>query len=114
VLLQVIKLLVVLVVLDNHLQLQVHPLHERVVAAEVDNLAALVVLEVVVMADIMVEVMAGMEQLILVAEAVAQIVETLVVEMLVLVLLFFVWRLLATQARQVVHLQLQHQDLIQY
>ena len=109
-----IKVLVVLVVLVHHLQLQVHPLHERVVEVEVEALVVMVVLEVVVMVDFMVVVMAEMDQLILVAEAVAAIVETLVVEMLVLVLLFFVWRLLATQAQQVVHLQLQQVDQIQY
>tara|TARA_B100000519_G_C13994001_1_gene320633 strand:- start:1 stop:345 length:345 start_codon:yes stop_codon:yes gene_type:complete len=111
---QVIQKLVVLVVLVHHLQLQVHPLHERVVAAEVETLLALVVLEVVVLADIMVVLMARLEVLILAAVAVAPMVETLLVELVVLVLLFFVWRLLATQAQQVVHLQLQHQDLIQY
>ena len=109
-----IKVLVVLVVLVHHLQLQVHPLHERVVEVEVETLLVLVVLEVVVLADIMVELMARLEVLILAAAVVAAMVETLVVELVVLVLLFFVWRLLATQARQVVHLQLQHQDLIQY
>ena len=79
-----------------------------------DNLPALEVLAEAVLADIMVVLMARLEVLILAAAAAAVMVEILVVDLVVLVLLFFVWQLLTTQAQQVVHLQLQQVDQIQY
>ena len=104
-------------------QAQILLLSLQVVAVAVAHVHRMVFLEVLVVLLVVVHLVKVvlLEQLIKVlleethyVEVVFQGKEMVVVELVVLVLLFFVWRLLTTQAQQVVHLQLQHQDLIQY